>query len=109
MKNIYKRLPLFIITVSLFILPVLIQAQQFQRRPPSGWFFSVGLGVVQIETEAMTQEKLQSYDDEPEKESAVLLWPMLGLSYLDEGGGQWFIGTLDETLGFESESWGRRR
>jgi hypothetical protein len=100
-KNICKRLQLLIVTASLFISPVLIQAQQSQRRSPSGWFFSVGLGLVQIETEAMTQEKLQSYDDEPEKETAVLLWPMLGLSYLDEGGGQWFFGTLDETLGFE--------
>jgi hypothetical protein len=100
-KNICKRLQLLIVTASLFISPVLIQAQQSQRNSPSGWFFSVGLGLVQIETEAMTQEKLQSYEDEPEKETALLLWPMLGLTYLDEGGGQWFFGTLDETLGFE--------
>jgi hypothetical protein len=85
----------------LLMYPSSVCSQQFQKRSLSGWFFSLGLGAVQIETEAMSQDTLQSYDDEVEKESSIVLWPMFSLTYLDEDGGEWFFGTQNETLGFE--------
>lgn len=83
------------------IIPTKVQAQQTRLNIMSGWFLSVGLGAVNIETEAMTQEKINAYDEAPEKESALLIWPMLNLTYIDDNGGQWFLGTIDETIGIE--------
>ena len=102
-KTIYTQLCLLFIVGSLFLYSSFTYAQQFQKRSLSGWFLIVGLGAVQIETEAMTQETLQSYDEDPVKETATVLWPLLSLTYLDEGGGQWFVGTQNETLGFERQ------
>ena len=94
-----RALPWFFCCIA--ILPPVLLGQEQQKEERSKWFYFLGMGVARVESEAVTQETIQSYDDDPEFLSELVYWPTFGLVYLSRRKAQWLFGMRDGIVGFE--------
>ena len=92
---------LFLLFCAIALLPPLTRGQPAQENKPVGWSVFVGLGLARIEREALTQETIQSYAEEPEFESLLVYWPTFSLLYTDGKKGDWSIGNQNEIVGLQ--------